>query len=107
MKQSSTSIRIGLRPILVVVFFSVAVSSIAQVGEVLPHASTQSDIKVAMPAQNVPPCASTPSNPAVGHASSQSNSQANPVAHSVTLSWNASVPRSNSKQDAILGYHVY
>ena len=25
----------------------------------------------------------------------------------MTLSWKASVPRSNSKQDAILGYYVY
>jgi hypothetical protein len=107
MRPSSTSIRIELRLAAFVVFIFFAISCVAQVGELLPFAPTQKDIKAATPAQDVPPCGSTPASSDAGHSSSQSSPQAKTVPHSVTLSWNASVPRSNSKQDAILGYYVY
>ena len=88
---------------VVVVVVSLAISCIAQVNKLLPHAPIQEAAKAAPPAQNVPPCASTLSNSSASHAPSQ----ANPSGHSVTLSWKASVPRSSSQQDAIQGYYVY
>jgi hypothetical protein len=107
MRPSSTFIRIELRLAVFVVVIFLAISCVAQVGELVPFAPTQKDIKVATPAQDVPPCGPTPASSDAGHSSSQSSPQAKTVPHSVTLSWNASAPRSNSKQDAILGYYVY
>jgi hypothetical protein len=101
MRHSSTPIRI-LGPVLAVVV-SLAISGIAQVSGLLPDAPTQGGAKAVPSAQNLPPCASTPSSSSTGHASSQANQSA----HSVTLTWNASIPRSSSKQDVILGYYVY
>lgn len=104
MTHSSNGIRM-LRTMLgaVVLLVTVAIGSIAQLSGNLPRAPTQGAAKAAPSAQTVPPCAPLSSNSSPGHASSQSN----PSAHSVTLSWKASVPRSNSKQDAIQGYYIY
>ena len=85
------------------VVVSLAICGIAQVSGQLPRASTQGAAKAPPLGQDVPPCASTLSSPSAGHAPSQ----VNPSAHSVTLSWKASVPRSSSQQDAIQGYYVY
>jgi len=101
MRRSSNPIRI-LGTLLAVVL-SLAISGIAQVSGQLPHAPTEGAATTAPPAQEVPPCASTLSSSSAGRASSR----VNPSAHSVTLSWKASVPKSSSKQDAIQGYNVY
>jgi hypothetical protein len=50
-----------------------------------------------------PSCTGISPTPSAG----QSLSQLNPDPHFVTLSWKAAVPASNSRQDAIKGYHVY
>ena len=89
--------------VVVGVFGSLAISSIAQVGGQRPHAPTQGEAKAVPLAQDVPPCASTSSSSSAGHVPAK----VNPSAHSVTLSWKASVPRSSSQQDAIQGYYVY
>ena len=101
---SSSPIR-TLRAILgvVAVVVSLAISSIGQVNQQLPHAPTQGAAKAAPSTQNVPPCASPSSNSSLGHATSQAGSSG----HSVTLSWKASIPRSTQQQDAIQGYYVY
>ncbi len=89
---------------LLAVVLSLATSGIAQVSEQLPHAPTKGVATTAPPTQEVPPCAwPSPISSAAGRAPSQ----VNPKAHSVTLSWKASPPRSSSKQDAIQGYNVY
>lgn len=49
-------------------------------------------------AAGIPPC---------GGVSSAVPAQAIANAHSVTLSWNASLPKSAAPQDAIQGYYVY
>ena len=69
-----------------------------------PACPDQGSSSTAPPTQEVPPCAwPSPISSAAGRAPSQ----VNPKAHSVTLSWKASPPRSSSKQDAIQGYNVY
>jgi len=103
MRFSSDRIRSCLRQGVVILLVSLPMSCIAQVSELLPFAPTQGGAKVTSPPQIVPPCASIPSNSSAGHSASQSKSGA----HSVTLSWNASIPRSSTKDDAILGYYVY
>jgi hypothetical protein len=85
------------------VVISLAISGITQISGQNPGARSQGETKTAPPAQNVPPCASTSSSSSADHAPSQ----VNPSAHSVTLSWKASVPRSSSQQDAVQGYNVY
>lgn len=81
---------------------ALAINGIAQVSGQLPRAAIQGAAKATL-GRGVPPCASTlPSSSAV-----PAPSQVNPSAHSVTLSWKASVPRSRSQQDAIQGYYVY
>ncbi|MGA7078652.1 MAG: hypothetical protein WBQ43_24715 [Terriglobales bacterium] len=101
MRRSSNPIRI-LGALLAAVL-TLAVSGIAQVSGQRPHAPTMGIAATTPPTQEVPPCASTAPSPASGRAPSQ----VNPRAHSVTLSWKASLPRSSSKQDAIQGYNVY
>jgi hypothetical protein len=101
MKNSSNPITI-LGTILAVVL-CLAISGIAQVGGDLPLAPTVKTVMSAPFAQEVPQCASPLSSSSTGHAPSQVNARA----HSVTLSWKASVPRSSSQQDAIQGYYVY
>ena len=103
MRFSPDRIRSCLRQRVVILFVSLPISCIAQVSELLPFAPTQGSAKATSPSQVVPPCASTPSNSSAGHSASQSI----PGTHSVTLSWNASVPRSSAKEDAIVGYYVY
>jgi hypothetical protein len=98
MKRCLNSTRI-LRTLLAAVL-SLATSGIAQLSEQLPQTPIQGAATAGLPAQELPPC--TPPSPA-----GRTPSQPNPKAHSVTLSWKASVPRSSSKQDAIQGYNVY
>lgn len=88
---------------ILVLIASLATGEIAQVKRQPPPAPTMGAADAPTPGQVVPPCASTSSSSPDGHGSSP----VNPKAHSVTLSWKASIPRSNSKQDAILGYYVY
>jgi hypothetical protein len=52
---------------------------------------------------DVPLCNGDPTGSSAGH----TPSQVNPHPHSVTLSWNATVPASNAPRDAIKGYYVY
>jgi hypothetical protein len=54
-------------------------------------------------ATEIPPCTGSPIHSPSGHAPSQIS----PHPHSVTLSWNATVPTSSSPRDAIKGYSVY
>ena len=51
----------------------------------------------------IPSCSGDSSDSFSGRALPQGSQKP----HSVTLSWNASVPVSNSPKDAIRGYHVY
>jgi len=98
MRRSSNPIRI--LGIMLAAVLSFAISGIAQVGG---RASTKGAADAAAPAQVVAPCASALSSASADSASSP----VDPKAHSVTLSWKASVPRSNSEQDVIQGYYVY
>jgi len=92
----------------VILVVSLPISCIAQVSELLPFAPTQGGAKVTPPAQIVPPCSSTPANSPPSNSNTNSGtSQTKTGPHSVTLSWNASVPRSSTKDDAIVGYYVY
>jgi hypothetical protein len=59
--------------------------------------------KTAPQPENFPLCNGATSGSSTGHAPSQ----VSPHPHSVTLSWNAAIPASNSPQDAIRGYYVY
>lgn len=52
---------------------------------------------------DIPPCNGGSAGPSAGRASAQ----VNPHRHSVTLSWDAAIPASNSPRDAIEGYYVY
>jgi hypothetical protein len=53
--------------------------------------------------EDIPPCNGIPSSPSAG----QGPSKVNPHPHSVTLSWGAPAPATNSPRDAIKGYYVY
>jgi hypothetical protein len=80
------------------------ISSLVQVGEP-PALRTprQGETKAVSKAQDVPSCTATSMSPSARDAVTQANENA----HSVTLSWNASVAKSASKLDAIEGYYVY
>lgn len=80
-----------------------AVSCKGQVKSPATQTAHPEDARAALRPATIPTCDGT----SVGPAGGQAPSQANPHPHSVTLSWNASVPVSNSPQDAIKGYYVY
>lgn len=86
---------------ILVVIASFATSAIGQVKRQPPPAPTMGAADAPPAAQLVPPCASVVLSSPAGHP------PVVPKAHSVTLSWKASIPRSNSRQDAIQGYYVY
>ena len=101
MRRSYNLIRVlGAFPALVLYL---TISGVAQVGVQPPHAPIEGTATTVPPAQDLPPCTSALSSSSAGRAPSQ----VNPRAHSVTLSWKASVPQSSSKPDAIQGYNVY
>jgi hypothetical protein len=100
MRRSSNPPRILATSLAIL---SLAIGGIAQVSEQLPLAPTKGAATTAPLAQEVPPCAWPSPSANAGRAPAP----VNPKAHSVTLSWKASPPRSNSKQDAIQGYNVY
>jgi hypothetical protein len=52
--------------------------------------------------EDIPPCSAT-----AGDSTRKTTTQSNQPSHSVTLSWNASVPASASPHDAVKGYYVY
>jgi hypothetical protein len=101
MSYSSNAIRLlGTRLALVL---ALAISGIAQPSEQPPHAPTQGAANAAPSPKDVRSCASKSSTPTAA----RPPSQANPSAHSVTLSWKASLPGSSSPRDAVRGYYVY
>jgi hypothetical protein len=90
--------------------FAVAVLGVASLpgiaimlGDQTQHAPNPGASTVAPPAGDAPPCSGASSRPSPGKAPSDASRHP----HSVTLSWNATVPASNSPKDAIKGYYVY
>jgi hypothetical protein len=73
----------------------------AQVSDPAPVALSNAKTETSSRARHVPPCSGPPSR--FGTAPPKPS----PSAHSVTLSWKASVPRSKARKDAIKGYYVY
>ena len=74
--------------------------TILQVGA--PKRTSSQSAPEAAQKKVIPPCGAA-SSTVLG----EPPSQASPTPHSVTLSWIASIPKSNSKPDAIQGYYVY
>jgi hypothetical protein len=77
---------------------ALTVSAISQIGA--PTQASSSVAPVAGHPDAVPSCSG--SAPAA-----HPPSPASPAPHSVTLSWNASIPASKSQPDAVQGYYVY
>ncbi len=78
-----------------------ALSSIGQACNRDKQTSSAAEAKAVPPPVDIPACDG--SDLSAGRAPSQ----ANPHPHYVTLSWNAAVPVSKSRRDAIKGYYVY
>ena len=79
-----------------------AVSCTDQVKSPAAQTLSLGDAKAAQPA-GIPTCDGRGPSQVEAHPDFHSH----PHPHSVTLSWNASVPASNSARDAIKGYYVY
>jgi hypothetical protein len=77
-------------------------SGAGQVKNNAPQTQSLGGITTEPPPADVPPC-----NGASGSSHGHSHSQGRQHSHSVTLSWKAAVPKSNSPQDSIKGYYVY
>jgi hypothetical protein len=99
--MKNLSIRISVWGAVLAVFLNVNFTG--QVKNQATPTPGLSGAKAARPPADIPPCSGASS----GWSSGQAPSLVNPHPHSVTLSWNAAVPASNSPRDAIKGYNVY
>jgi len=79
-----------------------AMFSVGQVKSNPPQASSAGATKATQDPGDLPPCSGAPPGSSVGRSPS-----ANLHPHSVTLSWKAALPASNSPRDVIKGYYVY
>jgi hypothetical protein len=98
----SLSIPIKISGVVLGVAVVLAIIGLGKVKNTATQTSSTAAIKAPQPGA-IPPC----NGSYLGSSAGQSASQVNQHPHSVTLSWNAALPASNSPLDAIKGYYVY
>jgi hypothetical protein len=100
MRRLSIPVRVSV-PVLGMVVF-LAMLGRGQANKAAQTPAAGSATAVPRP-KDIPAC----NGAASGSSAGQVPAQANPHPHSVTLSWNAVSPASNSPRDLIKGYYVY
>jgi hypothetical protein len=101
MQIRNLSIRVKISTAVLGVVVFLPPTGLGQVGAKATPAPSTGAAKT--PPGDIPLCSGASSGAAAGHAPSPGNQHP----HSVTLSWNAAQPESNSPRDAIKGYYVY
>jgi hypothetical protein len=100
-RSLSISVKASVVVLAGVVFLPVI--ALGQVKNNQPQTSITGAAKPGSLPGDIPLC----NGPSSGSSAGNAPSRVNPHPHSVTLSWKAAVPASNSPRDAIKGYYVY
>jgi hypothetical protein len=102
MRVRNLSIPVKISTVVLGVVVLLAISSLGQAGNKTTPTPSRGAAKTPQPG-DIPLCSGASSGATAG----QSPSQMNLHPHSVSLSWNAALPASDSPRDVIKGYYVY